>query len=606
MARGTEQIAQFVREIRLRNYARDQRMSNVRSVRAGEVQRIMPGMLPDEWPKSIVSNTIDVAARFNAEQTGIMPLISCTSGISTSDRQKKYAQKRTLIANHYAGESRLKTNLVQAADWYDSYGFLPMIVEPHFGDAYCQPGPRLRFENPLGCYFDKDAYGRTRVFVKVYDEEVAVLASRFPHLAGAIVTDPSELNTSRKIEMVMYMDDDQSVVYLPGRSNLVISQMANPMKRLMVFIAERSRFDPETRGSYDDVVWIHLARARFAMLGLEAARDSVYAPLSLPTDVQKVSLGPKAVIRTNNPEKVRRVAMEMSPAAFQVGELLNTEIMVGSRFPEGATGKSPGSIVTGAAVDALNGTIDTKVRTAQENIGLALQDAISSCFEMDQKFWPRTERYLRVRVNGTTFEETYTPAKDIAGVYQVDITYGMAAGMDVNRALVFLLQLRGDKDISRDFLLRNMPFDINIDQEVEKVQSEEIDDALLQGVMQLSGAIGAIVTQGQDPTQILTSIATIGKEREKGTPLRDAVLKAFTPQQPPPGSMPPGAAQQPGMPTQPGQAPPPGPGGPGMQAPGGGAQPGGQPDIMSMLAGLSGGGSPNMTANVQRKVPTGA
>lgn len=612
MPRNIQDIAQFTREIRLRNYARDQRMSNVRSVRAGEVQRIMPGMLPDDWPKSIIANTIDIAARFTAEQTGIMPLVSCTSGITVSDRQKKYAQKRTLIANHYVGESRVKGKLIEAADWYDSYGFLPIVVEPHFGDAYCQPGPRLRFENPLGCYFDNDVYGRTRVFVKVYDEEVAVLAAMFPHMSSAIVSDPSELTTSRKIEMVMYMDDDQTVVYLPQRANLVIKQMANPMKRLMVFIAERSKFDPETRGSYDDVVWIQLARMRFAMLGLEAAKDSVYAPLAIPTDVQKVSLGPKAVIRTNSPDKVRRVGMEMSPAAFQVGELLNNEVMVGSRFPEGATGKSPGSIVTGAAVDALNGTIDTKVRTAQENIGIALMDALSAAFEMDQKFWPRMQRMLRVRVNGMTFEDTYVPIKDIAGIYQVDVTYGMAAGMDVNRALVFLLQLRGDKDISRDFLLRNMPFDINIDQEMEKIQSEELDDALMQGVSQLAVSMGALIQQGQDPVDIITKIATVGREREKGVPLRDAILKAFTPPPPPPGSTPPGAAPQPGAPP----GPPGQPGaGPGQQAPGGGAPPaipgqggqqGGAPDIMSMLAGLSGGGGqPNMTANVQRKVPIG-
>jgi hypothetical protein len=571
----------------------------------------MPGMLPDAWPKSIVSNTIDIAARFTAEQTGVMPLISCTSGIMVSDRQKKYAQKRTLIANHYAGESRIKANLVEACDWYDTFGFLPIMIEPHFGDAYCQPGPRLRFENPMGCYFDVDAFGRTRVFVKVYDEEVASLAAKFPHLARAIVTDPRELETSRKIEMVLYMDDDQTVIYLPGRNNLVISQMRNPMGRVMVRVARRAQFDPETRGSYDDVVWIHLARSRFAMLGLEAAQDSVYAPLSVPTDVQKISLGPKGVIRTNNPEKVRRVGMEMSPAAFQVGELLNNEAMVGARFPEGATGKSPGSIVTGAAVDSLMGTIDTKVRQAQESIGMALQDALSDAFEMDQRFWPRTERYLRVKVNGSTFEETYVPIRDINGVYQVDVTYGMAAGMDPNRALVFLLQLRGDKDISRAFLLANMPFDINVEQEMEKVDNEELDDALKQGIAGLAGAVPQLVVAGQDPVDIINKLAAVGKEREKGTPLRDAVLKAFQPKVPPPGSMPPGAAQQPGTPTQPGQAMPPGPGSPGMQAPGGGAAPapppqpggGGGMDIASMLAGLTGGGQPNLTASVSRKAP---
>jgi hypothetical protein len=610
MGRSIDQVAGYVRQIRLRSYARDQRMSNVRAARSGDVTHIMPGMLPDIWPKPIVSNTIDLAARFTAERVGVMPTIQCTSATEVSDLQKRFAAKRTRICHGYVGHSNLKIKLIEAADWFDTYGFVPLLVEPHMGDAYCPPGPRLRYENPLGVYYDLDQFGRTRCYIKVYEEDVAVLAAQFPHLANAIIRDPSELTSGLHIEMVCYMDADQLLVYLPQRNNLVISRMDNRLHRVPVFIAERPKYDRESRGSYDDVTWIYLARAKFAQLGLEAAEKSIQAPLALPADVQKIAFGPDAVIRTNNPQYVRRVALEMSPAAFQVGELLQDEAMVGARFPEGATGKSPGSVVTGRGMQELMGTIDTKVSTAQEAMGHALGDALSMALEMDQIFWPNLKRPLRVQVNGTTYEEFYTPSRDIKGVYQVDITYGMAAGMGPNQAIVFLLQARGDKLISRDFALSQLPFDINVDQEMEKVDVEELNDALKQGMFSMLGAVGVMAQQGQDPVDVIQKAAAAIKAREGGKPLADALIEAFQPKSPPVGSVQPGAAPQPGMgPASPGQAGP----GPGAAPTGGapapaqapqGAGPGGQ-SIMQMLAGLTGGGQPNLTANVRRTAPAG-
>lgn len=608
MAKNIDQVNSYVRQIRLRAYARDMRMGNVRAARSGEISHIMPGMLPDMWPKPIVANLIDISARFTAEQIGTIPTVSCTSGVMVSDLQKRYAQRRTLIVHHYMAESRLKQQLVAAADWYDTYGFVPLLVEPHMGDAQQPPGPRLRYENPMGVYYDLDAYGTTRCYIKVYEEDVAVLAAQFPHLTNALIEDASDLTNGRRTEMVFYMDTDQSTIFLPERNNLVISSIPNPFGRVPVFIAERAKFDRETHGSYDDVVWIQLARAKFAMLGLEAAEKSINAPLAIPADVQKISIGPDAVIRTNNPQFVRRVGMEMSPAAFQIGELLNDEAMVGARFPEGAAGKSPGSVVTGAGMDSLMGTVDTKVRVSQDNLGAALKMALSLALEMDQRFWPRLQRFLRVQVNGATFEETYSPAKDIKSVYQVDVSYGMAAGMDPNRAIVFLLQARGDKLISRDFALRQLPFDINVDQEMERVDTEELNDALKQGLFSMLGALGVMAQNGADPQDLVKKAAMVIKEREKGTPLADAVMKAFAPPPTPPGSEQPGASpdgQQapPGAPPAPGAAPggPPPPGGPpGGAQPPQGAGPGGM-GVMQMLSALSGRGQATSGTSVRNQ-----
>lgn len=601
------EIAKKVTGMRLRNYNRDLRMNQVRAVRASELDKVAPGLLADEFPKPIVSNVINVAAQYSAEQIGVMPTVSCTAGEMVSDRQKKYAMRRTLIAHNYLDNSRIKVAMVEAADWLNTYSFLPLILEPHFGDAYCAAGPRLRFENPLGCYFQNDIHGRTRSFVKVHESDIETLSAKFPSMAFAL-KDGLRDDSNVRVELVTYYSDDEIVSYVPSRDNLVLNRIQNKFGRVPVFIAESPKFDEESRGAFDDVIWIQIARSLFAQMGMRAAKKSMNSPLVVPPDVVNIPFGPDRVIRTNMGEKIHYPIADMPPAAWQIGEILNQDVTVGARFPEGATGKSPGSIVTGRGMEALMGTIDSKVRTYQLLLGDMMSRGLAAAFEMDQKFWPNRTRMIRVQVNGQRFEESYVPSRDIAGVYQVDVTYGMAAGMDPNRALVFLLQARGDKLISRDYALRQLPFDLNVDQVMEQIDTEELTDALKQMLAQTAMAVPAMAAQGQDPTDTLTKLAKVMKERESGKPLHEAILTAFTPPktQPPQG----GPQAPPGAPLVPGQSG--GPQGPpgGSQAPSGGPPGpgggGGQPqDLMSMLAGLSGGGSPNLQASVKRQLPAG-
>lgn len=595
---NVHEIAKKVASTRLRYYSRDLRMNEVRAVRASELDRVAPGLLADDFPKPIVSNVIDVAARYSSEQIGVMPTISCTTGVMVSDRQKKYAQRRTLIAHNYLENSRFKVNLVEAADWLNTYSFLPIVIEPHFGDAYAEAGPRLRFENPLGCYYELDVYAHTRYFFKVYDSDVDSLCAKFPHLANALRAG-THAESNSKLELVNYMDDTDIMWFVPARDNLELLRVPNKFGRCPVFVAETPKFDDENRGAYDDVIWIQVARAVFAQMGMRAAKKAVNSPLVVPSDVVNIPFGPDRVIRTNNGRDIHYPIADVPPAAWQQGEILNQDITVGARFPEGATGKSPGSIVTGRGMEELMGTIDSKVRTYQLIMGDATRRAVGAMFEMDEKFWPEKRRFIRVQVNGQQFEETYVPSRDIAGVYQVDVTYGMAAGMDPNRALVFLLQARGDKLISRDFALRQLPFDVNVDQVMEQIDTEEMTDSLKQMLAQTAMSIPALAAQGQDPMDTITKLAMVMKKREAGVPLHEAILDAWTP--PKTAAQPDQSAPQ----GPPGMGGPPGPPGApqGPPGPGGGQMPQ-QQDIMQMLSGLSGGsGNPNLQANVKRTIP---
>ena len=155
--------------------------------------------------------------------------------------------------------------------------------------------------------------------------------------------------------------------------------------------------------------------------------------------------------------------------------------------------------------------------------------------------------------------------------------------MNPNNAIVALLQMRSDKLVSRDYVRRELPVDINITQEEQKVDIEEMRDALRIAVAQYAQAVPTLAAQGQPVEQIITRIADVIKGRQKGQLIEDIVEKAFAPAPQPEAMMPqalgagaaPVSASQP-TPVQPGGAAP---------APSA-AQ--GRPDIASLLASIGG------------------
>ena len=85
---------------------------------------------------------------------------------------------------------------------------------------------------------------------------------------------------------------------------------------------------------------------------------------------------------------------------------------------------------------------------------------------------------------------------------------------------MFGLQARGDKLMSRDFLRRQMPF-AGCFQEEQKVDVEEMQEALKQAVAGYSQALPILIQQGQNPEEILTKMtAIIEGAGRRANPLR--------------------------------------------------------------------------------------
>jgi hypothetical protein len=583
-----QQIAARVQSLRYRSTERDGRNLDVLAVRRGKIAEVYPNFFPEGVDANVVANFIDIVARDLSEVMAPLPAVNCSAANQVSDRARTFADKRTRIASNYFSNSDLSVQMYQGADWYLTYGFVPFVIE--LDDEIKLP--RIRLENPIGSYPDFDRYGRCIAFAKRYVLTLGELVSQFPEheyqLLGGLGY-KQDLNA--QIEMIRYYDKDQSVIYVPTKQDLILSQANNPLGKLMVVVARKPSIDGEMRGQFDDVLGIQLLRNRFALLAMEAAEKSVQAPIVLPQDVQELQLGGDAVIRTANPAGVRRVELTLPQGAFTEQNVLNQELRVGTRYPESRTGNIDASIVTGQGVQALMGAFDTQVKSAQAIFAAALRDVIGLCFEVDEVIYPE-EKTIRGVDSGSPYEITYKPSKDIKNDYSADVRYGMLAGLNPAQGLIFMLQALGGKLISKDMAMRELPFTVNVTQELEKIEIEDMRTALLSGITAMAQAIPAMATQGQDPSEMVNKIAAVIKARQKGQALEDAIEATFAPQQ----QVPPAGAPNPTV-EQTSPAPLGGPVG-GSPSPMPQQQ---EQDVMSLISGLTGSGKASASVRSVRR-----
>ena len=585
-----DQVSARIASLRYRARQQIARQQDVLAVRQGHIAEVYPAFFPEGVEQNVVANFIDIVARDLSEVMAPLPAINCSAASQVSDRARQFADKRTRIASNYFANSDLQVQMYAGADMYITYGFLPFCIEL---DEEAKI-PRIRIENPMGAFPEFDRYGRCIAFAKVYKLTLGELVSQFPEFEISILgKDRYEQDLSSQVEMVRYYDKEQSLIYLPERNNLVLSQAKNPLGKMMVVVAKRPTVDGEMRGQFDDVLGIQLLRNRFALLAMEAAEKSVQAPIVVPQDVQEMQFGGDGIIRTNNPAGVRRVELNIPQGAFTEQEILNQELRVGTRYPEARTGNSDASVITGQGVQALMGGFDTQIKSAQAIFASALKQVISLCFEIDEMFF-NEQKTIRGVDAGSPFSVDYLPSKDIKNDYSADVRYGMLAGLNPAQGLIFMLQALGGKLISKDLAMRELPFGVNVTQEQEKIEIEEMRNGLIGGLQAYSQAIPQMAASGQDPTQIIQRIADVIKARQKGKAIEDIIEEVFAPQVPPAGAEPP---VEPSSPA-PGEPPV---GGPPTQA--GPPQGGAPPDMQTLLSSLSssGVGSASARTNLSRR-----
>jgi hypothetical protein len=134
--------------------------------------------------------------------------------------------------------------------------------------------------------------------------------------------------------------------------------------------------------------------------------------------------------------------------------------------------------------------------------------------------------------------------------------------------------------------MRELPFTVNVTQELEKIEIEKMRDSLLGSITAYTQAIPQMAASGGDASEVVRKIAAVIKARQKGQALEDAIEATFAPQQ----QVPPAGAAS--MVEQPSPAPAASPAGGALPPEGGApiAPPAPEPDIQTILSSLTASG----------------
>jgi hypothetical protein len=450
----------------------------------------------------------------------------------------------------------------------------------------------------VGAYYELDLFGNVVCYFKRWFEHTEALKAKFPDLRPQL--ERSSFEGNHMLEVIKYYGPDYTALMLPTfNGGEIIAQAPNPMQQVQVFIAERPKWDVEIRGQFDQALYVQLARARMSLHMLDVADEAVNAPTIVPKDLLKLPMGPKALWRTDTPQGAGKLKIEIPPQVFAENEKLLKEERIAARYPEGRTGNIDASVITGEGIKELLGTMSSQIRTAQDQFRVTFADALAFALRMDEEYWPEVEKSAEGTYEGQDFSERYRPSKDIKGQYDVKATYGMMSGLDPNRALVALLQMRGDKLVSRAHVRRHLPDGMDGLELEAEVDIEDLTDAMKQSVFGMAAAIPQIAAQGGNPAQIGGQIARMLQLRRSGKSFEQAFLKALEPTEEEKAAAEQAAQQQAAqnpLGTALGEA--------GAVTPG--VSPGGNEgmgSVQQLLAGLTSGGEPVLSGRVARTLP---
>lgn len=594
-------IFQRVRSVKRDWATRDRASTDMRAVLAGEWEKLAPGAFTEDYPAPMVANRIKVMSKDVAASLAPLPSINCAAVNSMSEAAKKFAETRTRIVNSYVANSNLAAQHTDFATALNTFGLGVYFIEPDFDEK----APKIRVRGGTNVYAMWNAQGET---VRAFEEFMLSpeeLLSQFPESLRILKEHGKD--EGRKLTVTRYSDTKRTVAYLPECSNYVLIDYPAPIPGECQYVCiplpgEGASFSGIPRGAYDDLIYPQMADHEFRMLQLEAASKAVQAPLAVPPDVTDVPYGPDAVIRTQQPQNVRRVATEIPNSAFAASELIRQDLAVGGMSPESRTGNIQASVITGKGIEAASAGYSSQIANAQIMIAFGLGLALRKCFKMDEHLWGDVQKTISGMEQGAPFQLTYRPNKAINGDYSVDISYGFLSGMAPNNALVFVLQAQAAGLISRDFAARQLPVGMNVSEEFHKIDLETLRNSLMQGLAALAQGVPQMVMQGQDPTPIIRGISQIAQGIKKGKQLEEIVADVFAPE-PPPAPAAPGSDVPPEAAGAPGEA-----GGGG--SPAGGLTPGAQslgpndrPDLSMLFAGMSAGGNAVLQGGISRQNP---
>ena len=460
-----------------------------------QITRIVNGDWFRVWPDltrepsaPTVANTIEMSiSHFAAIGGAIVPSIQVPVPFNQSGPEgSRGAMKRERRIREIEAKSNIENLL---SGWYGDYAGAGASAAFVWVDDFNKPederNPIIHRLDPRHYYPVRDAQGTITECLVARKVHAYELLRQYPQLENVVKVDDTDLEEWFWFmpDRILHMIADMSATGVKNKTGYILTDTENPLGMVPVIELVRPSFDGERRGIHDQTIHIMRVQHHLMSLTVEKTEEDVYTPIGYYDVEDPETFGPGSMHKFRSAES--RLEPIGTKSQFDVKDLigrLEEQARFQSVFPQQLTGDPGASIASGRAIGASQGALDARLALAHRQFEWFLEHISGLILRIDEHFC-EGNKTIHGDLHDRKQPETYNPARDVAGNYEVARSYGLGAGSDpTNRETRLQMHLAAGL-ISRARSREELDFLEDPLHEEKAISKEAMIDAINQGMM---------------------------------------------------------------------------------------------------------------------------
>lgn len=399
------------------------------------------------------------------------------------------ASKRERRVRELREQSNITTILSQL--WQDYAGTGSAIIgvwtDFHEKDTAKRNPYYVRYD-PRHTYPIKDSQGNITELLVARRRSLLEIELEFPQLKG-------RFDKTADVEEWFWYTPDEFLHVLAdvsksGRGKqrgYVVTRAENKLKRVPAVEIVRPSFDGERRGQFDQTIHILRTMHHLMALTIERTEEEVYRPIAAYEVEGIEKFGPGAIMTMRSPES--KIEMLSPQNMFDVKDLI-ARLEINARtagiYPPQLSGDPGASIVSARGIAASMGALDARLALMHRQFEWGLAKADGMALQFDEVYCPG-EKTIYGDARDRKNPESFNPESDIAGAYEVVVSYGIGAGSDPSNKEVRLQMNLQSRLISRKRAREELEFIEDAEEMESELAREMALDAVVGGVLAMAG-----------------------------------------------------------------------------------------------------------------------
>ena len=441
---------------------------------------------------AVVCNFLNTIVNQNMAKRGMLPEVKVMVPYPGGDEQKKKSEKQERILLSYWENSLMVEKMAEIAFDCSVFGTSILQGYPDFKAKI----PAIAVRDPATCYpqraFGSSWHNLSDCIFKWKESTERINKMFLNKLKSGSVEE--------NVNCVEYFNRWWRILYINGVEMAAIKHDYN----IVPIVIVPNLPIPRRAYGHSDIeqsIGLNQYMIRLYNLQAEGIEEVLFSPIVL-IDPQKapeeLETGAGAVWGINPGGDAKRLPpVTTTPdLAAQMQRTLDF-IRMNTGFSPAEFGESPTtSIGTGKQITSLRMPMNEQIEFKLGLMGSGLVKMNELCMKIDEIEWGNEEKIVYGKDNKSTpFSLKYMPNADINGWYRNEIYYS-PFGADLPTRMMLLMQLQGQKIISKSFVRENTRGIDDPQLEEEKIFEETRKELQLQQELQMGAQMGPQMAQG--------------------------------------------------------------------------------------------------------------